>query len=215
MNTSTAPVKKRRTTKGERTKERILDAALKLFSASGSNGVSLRAIAKEAGISHAGLLRYFKNKDELIVSALAHRDDLSESKSLLPERVLPKDADEPFGPKDYVSIFLKVIEQNSHSPGTVGVFVKTAAEATNPDHPAHQYFKKRYTDITDKMTDSFAAILQCSENEAHSRATEFIAFVDGIQLQWLLWPDTVDMLQAAQDYLRRTGIIDSHEDDPQ
>ncbi|MCH4209316.1 TetR/AcrR family transcriptional regulator [Bifidobacterium sp.] len=192
-------------TKGERTRNRILDAALRLFSRSGSNGVSLRAIAKEADISHAGLLKYFADKDELILAAIARRDHFPAALEIRSYNDV--------GPEDYLPLFLEAIEHNMSNPGVVGMFAKVAAEATNPEHPAHDYFKTRYAQLTDKLAQSIRFITGCTQSEARERAEEFIAFVDGIQIQWLLRPDEVNMFEAAKSYLHRTGLPDGGDAD--
>lgn len=48
------------------TKELILEAALKLFSANGYKATTVRDIAKEVGIQQSGLYNHFKNKDAIL-----------------------------------------------------------------------------------------------------------------------------------------------------
>lgn len=55
------------------TKERILDVAGRLFAEHGIAAVSIRDIAKEAGVTHALVHRYFGTKEELIGSLLHQR----------------------------------------------------------------------------------------------------------------------------------------------
>ena len=55
------------TPKGEQTKERILDAALALFTAQGYEETTLRAIAKAAGCSLGLTYRYFSSKEDLVL----------------------------------------------------------------------------------------------------------------------------------------------------
>ena len=57
-------------TKGELTAERILDAGEQAFASRGYGGVSLREIAREAGIREPGLYNYFRNKEHLYQSVL-------------------------------------------------------------------------------------------------------------------------------------------------
>lgn len=52
-------------TKGERTAQRILDVAERLFAENGFDGTSLRDIAQIAEIQEPGLYRYFPNKEAL------------------------------------------------------------------------------------------------------------------------------------------------------
>ncbi|NOX65346.1 MAG: TetR/AcrR family transcriptional regulator [Chlorobi bacterium] len=49
----------------ERTKQNIIDAALKLFAQRGYYGTSIADIAKEAGVSKGLAYNYFKSKNEL------------------------------------------------------------------------------------------------------------------------------------------------------
>ena len=49
----------------EKTKENIIDAALKLFAHRGYHGTSIADIAKEAGVSKGLAYNYFKSKNEL------------------------------------------------------------------------------------------------------------------------------------------------------
>ena len=58
---------------GSKTKEKILDAAMKVFSSYGYEGASIRAIAKAAGISIGGVYLYFRNKEELYLNLIKDR----------------------------------------------------------------------------------------------------------------------------------------------
>lgn len=53
-------------TKGERTRERILEVALKLFAEKGYANATLRDIAAEAGCSLGLAYRYFAGKEEMV-----------------------------------------------------------------------------------------------------------------------------------------------------
>ena len=52
------------------TKERILDAALKMFSKKGYLGAATKDIAIEAGVSEVTLFRYFPSKESLLVEVI-------------------------------------------------------------------------------------------------------------------------------------------------
>ncbi len=60
-----------RTSKGEATRDRILDAAVRLFRANGYEAATLRQIAKEAGVSPGLAYRYFDSKDGLVLALYA------------------------------------------------------------------------------------------------------------------------------------------------
>jgi AcrR family transcriptional regulator len=52
------------------TRQRILDAALKVFSRDGVSGATTREIARVAKVNEVTLFRYFKNKNELLRQAV-------------------------------------------------------------------------------------------------------------------------------------------------
>jgi AcrR family transcriptional regulator len=52
------------------TSQRILDAALKVFSRDGVSGATTREIARVAKVNEVTLFRYFKNKNELLRQAV-------------------------------------------------------------------------------------------------------------------------------------------------
>ena len=57
-------------TKGEKTAQRILDAAESLFARSGFEGTSLRQITLSAGITEPGLYNHFSSKQDLYAAVL-------------------------------------------------------------------------------------------------------------------------------------------------
>ena len=58
---------------GVKTKAKILDVAMQVFSTHGYEGASIRAIAKAAGISIGGVYLYFRNKEELYLNLIKDR----------------------------------------------------------------------------------------------------------------------------------------------
>jgi AcrR family transcriptional regulator len=68
-----------RTPKAARTRERIYDAAWRLFSERGYNAVSMRDIAAGAGLTKTGAYGHFRTKGQLLVEVirwkLAERDE--------------------------------------------------------------------------------------------------------------------------------------------
>ncbi|MEU9734756.1 TetR/AcrR family transcriptional regulator [Streptomyces sp. NPDC048002] len=59
-----------RTSKGARTRARIVAAAAQRFDEQGYHGTSLQEIAEAAGISKATIYHHFKTKDEILVEIL-------------------------------------------------------------------------------------------------------------------------------------------------
>lgn len=71
-------------TRGNATRQRILDAAQKLFSEHGSNGVSLRAITAAAGANSAAANYHFGSKSGLLEAVFArHATGIAEERAAL------------------------------------------------------------------------------------------------------------------------------------
>jgi AcrR family transcriptional regulator len=91
----------------ERTRKKILETALKLFSKKGYLGATTKEIAKEAGISEVTLFRYFPSKEVLF-------NEVINTYSFLPtlKELLGKVKNEPFEKalKIIAFEFIKVLE---------------------------------------------------------------------------------------------------------
>lgn len=113
-------------------KDRILDAANRLFYAEGIRAVSVDAIAARAGITKKTLYYHFRSKDDLIEAYLASRDQ--------PNLALFKSwFDGAAGTlEDKVeAIFLNLARSARHPKWKGCGFLRTAAELANmPGHPA-------------------------------------------------------------------------------
>jgi len=114
------------------TRERILDAANKLFYTEGIRAVSVDAIAEKAGITKKSLYYHFKSKDELIAGYLASRDQPNLA-------AFSRWFDEADGDiADKTEAMFRQVAQNARHPKWRGCgFIRTAAELANmPGHPA-------------------------------------------------------------------------------
>ncbi|MEU7750115.1 TetR family transcriptional regulator C-terminal domain-containing protein [Nonomuraea sp. NPDC049158] len=81
-------------------------------------------------------------------------------------------------------------------PELVSLYAVLSVEAADPAHPAHAYFVDRYTHIRRDIRHAF--------EELHARGlvrpgtgiagaeSDLIALIDGLQVQWLLDPASVD-----------------------
>lgn len=114
------------------TRDRILDAANRLFYGEGIRSVSVDAVAEKAGLTKRTLYYHFKSKDELVAAYLESRDQPSLT-------FLAKSFDQAEGTlADKVgAIFLNVGKSARHPKWKGCGFLRTAAElASMPGHPA-------------------------------------------------------------------------------
>lgn len=113
-------------------KERIIDAANRLFYAEGIRAVSVDAVAEKAGITKKTLYYHFRSKDDLIEAYLTARDQ--------PNLVLYEkwfDGSDGMLADKIEAIFLQLAQSARHPKWKGCGFLRTAAELANkPGHPA-------------------------------------------------------------------------------
>ena len=59
-----------RITKGQQTRERLIEAALQQFAATGYHGASMRQIAETAGVAVGGIYNHFSSKEEILKAVI-------------------------------------------------------------------------------------------------------------------------------------------------
>jgi AcrR family transcriptional regulator len=181
--------------KGRAKRREILDQAMSLFGEAGYRGASLREIATRCGLSHPGLLHHFPTKESLLLAVLEHRDE-ADSAQLLSGRM---------GLATLRGL-IDLAALNATRPGIVELYTVLSAEATATGHPAHGYFTRRYraTVRTIKVAYEQAhadGVLQPGI-EAATAARQFVALMDGLQIQWLLSDRRLDMAGILQAHLQ-------------
>jgi AcrR family transcriptional regulator len=170
--------------KGLAKRDEILDVALELFARKGYDRVSVREIAREAGLSQAGLLHHFSTKEELFLEVLRRRDD--------------RDGD-PVEHRHVHSVehLIGAVRHNASEPGLVRLFVSMSAESADPTSAVRNWFEGRYqwllAEVARDVRDHQARGELRPDLDADDVASLLVAAADGLQLQWLLDPSSVDM----------------------
>ncbi|MDQ0835990.1 AcrR family transcriptional regulator [Streptomyces achromogenes] len=173
--------------KAQQRRQEILQIAMDTFAARGYNNASLQEIADRAGITQAGVLHYFRSKPQLLTSVLALRDE-TDIEQLGPER--------PRG-LAFLHHLVDTVRRNTEREGIVRLYAVLSAESVTEGHPAQNYFRDRYTGLRTFVTDALAEACELGETRPdlnlEDAANAIIAVMDGLQIQWLLAPDSVDM----------------------
>ena len=125
--------------KGEDRRQRILAVAERLLARNGWRNTSLAQIAKEAGVTPAGLLHHFESKEQLLNAVLDARDADDEIH-----------ADYRSG--DLITELSRVPERFDRAPELIGTFTVLLVENIAPDAPLHDRLHKRYRDAVDIIT---------------------------------------------------------------
>jgi AcrR family transcriptional regulator len=183
---------------GERKRAELVDAAFTVFAEKGFQQLSIRQIAEAMGASHTALLRHFGSKDSLLEAVLARREELEGPwrRALIEERGL-------------LGAVPEVMRHNAEIRGVIQLDSTLRAEAVQPDHPAHDFIRRR----EDEFAHSVSAELQRELDAGRLKpgldtdivAKQIVALVEGIQLAWL-YDESTDMaacLAGFMDLIRK------------
>jgi AcrR family transcriptional regulator len=167
-------------------RQEIVNAGLAVFSLSGFHGASLRDIAERAGLSQSGLLHHYPSKEHLVEAVFTWRDN--EARRQLGEPV-------PDG-LDFIRR-LVALPAATRMRELVQLHVIVSAEGSRADHPVHGYVAERHASVLEMVRKAFERAAAHGELrrdvDCASAARTLIALMDGLQVQWLLHPDAVDM----------------------
>jgi AcrR family transcriptional regulator len=171
----------------------ILDAAVDTFGSKGYAGGTLADIADQVGMTHAGILHHFGSKDQLLTEVLLHRDETDVA--ALEGKHIP-------GGIELFRHLVKTAFLNEQRPGIVQAYAVLSAESVTDDHPARGFFQNRYRTLRPEVEEAFREV--CAERgidapETIDRAAaSILAVMDGLQVQWLLDPDQVELARASE-----------------
>jgi AcrR family transcriptional regulator len=191
--------------KGNERRARIVATAFEFFGTRGYHGVSMLEIADACGVTRPGLLHHFPTKEAILEEVLKMRDERA-------ARLFFDDG--PAESEDGIAYFarlIRVAEYNAHDLGLVRLFAMLSTEAADPAHPAHDYYVARYRR---SLARTRAAIDNLSRRgllrpgvHRDGLDAEIIALMDGLQIQMLLTPGSVDMARVLR--ARFSEIIDA------
>jgi AcrR family transcriptional regulator len=181
--------------KGEDRRQRILAVAERLLARNGWRSTSLALIAKEAGVTPAGLLHHFESKEQLLNAVLDARDADDEIH-----------ADYRSG--DLISELSRVPERFERAPELVGTFTVLLVENIAPDAPLHDRLHKRYRDAADIIT----RLIERGQRDgqyrndfdAANKAVEILAFINGMETLWLL-DHSIPLAELFKGYAESLG----------
>ncbi|MBD8703650.1 TetR/AcrR family transcriptional regulator [Frigoribacterium sp. CFBP9039] len=172
----------------------IVDAAFEVFSTRGYRGGSLQEVADRVGVSQTGLLHYFPSKRDLLRAVLERRDSMASG------AVRDGTTD-----GDFIEGVLRQARHNETVPGLIALYAVLAGEAATEDAPVRGYVATRFEGLRAEYTAGFRDLesqgrLRPGVDPARA-ASGLVALWDGIQLQWLIDPSSVDVEQQLRDHL--------------
>jgi AcrR family transcriptional regulator len=173
--------------KGVARRQQIIASAIAEFAERGVDGTSLRTLGEAIGVSHATLRHYFASRDELLVEVYRAHEQ---------QRV----ADAP-PTGTAVETIAASAERNRDIPGLVRLYATLTTDALQEDHPASaEFIRDRFS----ALREALAARIREEQDAGHTAAdidpidaaALVIAASDGLQVQWLLAPESVDVYRS-------------------
>lgn len=178
-----------------KTRQSLVDAALKLFGQRGYSGTTLRLIAEEAGCSRGPIYWHFANKEELFEEILAY------SQVPLEQLVARyRDSGEPErAAEDFSRQWLRLLIDDSYFRQSFEIFLNktefTEALATT---------LSRERALTASLIDTFSAWVSSyrqaqtlrAETPSATVALSMYAYLMGITQSWLFNSEIIDLEQS-------------------
>jgi AcrR family transcriptional regulator len=184
--------------KGRERRAEILRVAREVFATRGYRSASLAVIAERAGLSEPGLLHHFPSKEHVLTAVLEERDDREIERT---QRQVEQ------AHMSRAEALLDLCRRNAGKPDMVRLFTILAAESVDPGHPAHDWFVERYRRIREILVESLEREQRegrlAGDADLEQLAVEIVAMFDGLQLQWLLDGDRVDMVAPFERFIAR------------
>jgi len=179
--------------KGVRRRQQILDSAIAQFAQRGVDRASLRTVGEAIGVSHAALRHYFSSRDELLVEVYrAHEARATGSAS---------PASTSSAEESAVGMIIDAAGRNRSIPGLVELYAALTTDALQEQHAVtREFVRDRFRWLREMLAARIEAGQRAGRIAADidplDAAALVIAASDGLQVQWLLDPDAVDVSRS-------------------
>jgi AcrR family transcriptional regulator len=162
-------------------KQRIIDAAIKVMQQNPMEEVTVRKIAKEAGLTTGAIYHHYKNKDELLFDVIKQSLQFTHR---LAESV--KNENHKKGSDLLAEIVSEVGKRLSKSEEQK-VYLLLLNDAIARNHPVRKKYEENYRAIIENTAELFEESFEL-KNEAYKRgvAALLVAAMDGIAIQQAL-----------------------------
>jgi AcrR family transcriptional regulator len=177
--------------RGEDRRELILSVAQRFLARNGWRSTSLAQIAREAGLTPAGLLHHFESKEQLLHAVLDARDNDDNARV---DRT-----------GDLVDQLRKLPKRFEESPELVGMYAVLLIENLEPDAPLHDRLLGRYQAALDAVEAGIRrgqhAGRYRTDVDPAVKAVEIVAFLNGMETSWLL-DRSLPLTAIFEDYIQ-------------
>ncbi len=162
--------------KKDRSKQKIIDAAISCLKECPMDKMSMRKIAEKAGVTTGSIYHHFKNKDEIKLAIMDHSlhftkdlyDEIQSAKDLSGEALIKRIN------KGVANRLMKKDEQV--------LYILFLSEILKSTDSIKEQYQQHYIGLLDAVTNLTALSYECSLEKARPIATILLAAVDGIAM---------------------------------
>jgi AcrR family transcriptional regulator len=191
---------RRASSKGESRRRELVDAAATLFARHGYRATSIADVAARVGVTQQALLYYFGSKVGLLHAVIDQRDGASV------EFVAELAA---LGGAKAIEQIPRYAHRNVADSDLARLFTVLVAENLHPGDVAHEHFVARYRNLRRLIEEVILSGQDSGEFtravDARLKAAEILAFIEGINTQWLLDPESVDLVAVTEHFVE--GLV--------
>ncbi|MGH9137714.1 MAG: TetR/AcrR family transcriptional regulator [Acidimicrobiales bacterium] len=191
------PKKGQRQARGLARQQQILDAAFDLFAANGYRSTTLAQVADAVGLTEAGVLHHFASKEALLRAVL-------DARGMIAPDVEAWIA-EPGGGLESLRRFPALARVLVDDPRLARFDAVVGGESIAEGAVAFDHFRQRMRSIRRALTAMLRVGTERGEIDPDvdldAVASEIVAFMSGIQTQWLLDRRRVDLEGAYRHYV--------------
>ncbi|WP_226653190.1 TetR/AcrR family transcriptional regulator [Leifsonia sp. LS1] len=185
----------RGTERGDSRRDELVHVASELFAENGYRDTSIADIAQRVGVTQQALLYYFGSKPALLDAVIDDRDGAA---------VAFAEELAAIGGFDAIDALPDSARRNAAEPNLVRLFAVLVAENLSRDAVAHDHFVTRYRRLRRIVAGLIAEGQRTGVFEPGIdpalKAAEVIAVIDGLNTQWLLDPDDIDIVAVTEQF---------------
>lgn len=149
-------------------------------------------------MTRAGVLHHFGSKQRLLLETLIYRDSSDVADY--------SDHHMPSGLEMFRHL-IKTTQMNQKRQGITRAYVTLSSESIVDGNVGYDYFRQRYANLRQDLVNALMDAgrlrdVEVDEKNAANTAASILAAMDGLQLQWLLDPDEVDLSETTEYVIR-------------
>ncbi|MFD1713785.1 TetR/AcrR family transcriptional regulator [Amnibacterium flavum] len=169
--------------RGIERRRQVVVTATDVFGEFGFRGGTLQQVADRVGGTPAAILKLFGSKERLLIAVLDHWGSVT-------GEIVARGTEE----RAFLDGFVELMNYHVNHKGLLQLYTTMAAEASTPQHPAHEFMTNRYRRTLESMRNGFRAASEgghfrrLSEKQIAHEAEYLLAILDGLEIQFILNP---------------------------